>query len=185
MHLAAKGGQQKAWTGLTETGPVGQGKSLSPCPQNFLDYNFLPPLTHLKPPSSLPTGTTGTPVFLRIPLPLPLFATPPWNSLHNKHSRSFQESKTSQYHLGTPKPPGPPILPQIQPPHSILLDPLCTPTFLSVLRHTHTPSCPVNTGTQSPSTQHHPRRTLRSLVSCSPPLPCEKPLDVWVPHQKQ
>lgn len=64
-------------------------------------------------------------------------------------------------------------------------DPLCTPRSLSVLRHTHTPLCPVNTGTQSPGAQHHPPRTSRSLLSCSPPVPCEKHLDVWVPDQKQ
>lgn len=63
-------------------------------------------------------------------------------------------------------------------------DPLCTPKPLSVLRHAYTHSCPVNAGTQSPSAQHHPPRTLRSLFSCSP-APCEKHLDVWVLHQKQ
>lgn len=179
VHLAAKGGQQNLdWVNRYRASRPRE--VIIPFSSELFRpqfFDFLSSFTHLKPLNSLPRGTTGMPVFLRIPLPLPLLATPPWispTSSHSKHSRSLQESKTSQNHLGTPKPPGPPTVlypPHHQPPQILappglysLRIPLSPETHTRTLvpnEHRHTePQCP------APPTQNT-QVTGLLLSSCS------------------
>lgn len=161
--------------------------------------------------TSLTKGITGIPVFPRIhitstsPCKSSLGFSP---SPYNKNPKWLQEAKTSQNNLGTPKSSGTPDahhlpchLPQTPANSRTLLvpqHPKCISRCFSILGHAH----PMNTGTQRPCAHHpplprgprnpgsprphqHPSQTLGNLVSCSPPVPCEKRLDVWAPQQKQ